>query len=117
LWVETILFIVNTVSEVKIGNVSMLTEFEPGRNYPHSFNLSTMIRYGLHARNLGRLKIFNMLCQVVHELVKAEQNTGSQSVVWHTNVSSGLYSYRLEATSNDDPSERLVKTKMMLLLR
>jgi hypothetical protein len=57
------------------------------------------------------------LGQVVKELINTEQQAGIQSVVWNANVSSGLYFYRLEATSLDNPSKRFVETKKMLLLR
>jgi hypothetical protein len=64
-----------------------------------------------------QLVVYNVLGQVVSNLVNAEQPAGIQSVVWNANVSSGLYFYRLEATSKDDPSNRFVETKKMLLLK
>ena len=60
---------------------------------------------------------FNMLGQVVGELVNAEQQAGIQSVVWDANVASGLYFYKIEATSLDNPSKRFMETKKMLLVR
>jgi hypothetical protein len=61
--------------------------------------------------------IYNILGQVVKELINAEEQAGYQSVVWIANVSSGLYFYRIEATSKEDPSKRFIETKKMLLLR
>ena len=87
------------------------------QNYPNPYNPSTTIQYGLPARSSVRLIIYNILGQVVKELINTEQQAGIQSVVWNANVSSGLYFYRLEATSLDNPSKRFVETKKMLLLR
>jgi hypothetical protein len=93
------------------------TVFSLGQNYPNPFNPSTTIQYGLPARSSVRLVIYNILGQVVKELVNAEQQAGYQTVVWNANVSSGLYFYRLEGTSLDDQSKKFVDTKKMLLLR
>jgi photosystem II stability/assembly factor-like uncharacterized protein len=87
------------------------------QNYPNPFNPSTTIQYGLPILSSARLIIYNMLGQIVSELVNTEQQAGYQSVVWNANVSSGLYFYRLEATSLDDPTKRFVETKKMLLLK
>jgi hypothetical protein len=93
------------------------TIYSLAQNFPNPFNPSTTFRYGLPARSSVRLVIYNVLGQVVKELVNTEQQAGIQSVVWNANVSSGLYFYRLEAISNDDPSKRFVETKKMLLVK
>ena len=58
-----------------------------------------------------------MLGQVVKELINTEQQAGIQSVVWNANVASGMYFYRLEAASMDNPGEHFIETKKMLLLK
>lgn len=93
------------------------TEFCLSQNYPNPFNPSTTIQYGLPAQSSVRLVIYNVLGQVVKELINTEQQAGYQSAVWNANVSSGMYFYRIEATSKDDPSKRFVETKKMLLLK
>jgi hypothetical protein len=98
-------------------DISAPAEFALGQNYPNPFNPSTTIQYVLPTRSTVRLVIYNILGQVVKELVNTEQQAGYQSVVWNANVSSGLYFYRLEATSKDDPSKRFDETKKMILLR
>jgi hypothetical protein len=87
------------------------------QNFPNPFNPSTSIQYGLPARSSVRLVIYNVLGQAVKELINTEQQVGIQSVTWNANVSSGLYFYRLEAASIDNPGKRFVETKKMLLLR
>jgi hypothetical protein len=93
------------------------TVFSLAQNYPNPFNPSTTIQYGLPARSAVRLIIYNILGQVVKELINAEQQAGYQSVVWNANISSGLYFYKIEAVSLDDPSKRFVETKKLVLLR
>jgi CubicO group peptidase (beta-lactamase class C family) len=93
------------------------SQFLLEQNYPNPFNPSTSIQYELPSRSTVRLVIYNVLGQVVGELVNAEQRAGTQSVVWNANVSSGLYFYRLEAVSLDNPGKRFVETKKMLFMK
>ena len=91
--------------------------FSLDQNYPNPFNPSTTIQYGLPSRSAVRIVIYDVLGRTVSDLVNTEQQAGIQSAVWNANASSGLYFYRLEATSKDDPSKRFVETKKMLLLK
>jgi sugar lactone lactonase YvrE len=103
---------VENISQGVIPNSYSLNQ-----NYPNPYNPLTTIEYGLPARSTIRLVIYNVLGQVVKELINSEQQAGVQTVVWNANVSSGIYFYRLEATSLDSPSKRFVETKKMLLLK
>jgi hypothetical protein len=105
------------ITSVESRSTNFSTHFSLAQNYPNPFNPSTTIQYELPAQSTIRLVIYNVLGQVVKEIVNTEQQPGIQSVVWNTNVSSGLYFYRLEATSKDNPSKRFVETKKMLLLK
>jgi outer membrane protein assembly factor BamB len=105
------------VHEGKNTDNGIINSYHLYQNFPNPFNPSTTIRYALPYQSRVRIRIFNALGQVVTELANNEQGIGYQSVVWNANVSSGLYLYRLEATSLDNPSKRLVETKKMLLLR
>ncbi len=91
--------------------------FQLFQNYPNPFNPSTTIQYALPTRSKVRLRIYNVLGQVVTDLINTEQSEGWNQAVWNANVSSGLYFYRIEATSLDNPSKRFIETKKMLLLR
>jgi hypothetical protein len=102
---------------VKDERADPIRQYRLFQNYPNPFNPSTTIQYGLPARSTVRLVIYNVLGQVVSDLVNTEQSAGWNQVVWNANVSSGIYFYRLEATSLDNPSKRFVETKKMLLLR
>ncbi|HAP36519.1 MAG TPA: hypothetical protein DCQ28_11470 [Bacteroidetes bacterium] len=63
------------------------------------------------------LRIYNILGQLMEELVNTEQSTGWHETTWIANVSSGLYFYRIEAVSTLDPNKRFTQLKKMLLLK
>ena len=69
------------------------------------------------SRSLVHIQVFNVLVQNVAELVNAEQSAGHQTIVWDANTASGIYFYRIEATDIDNPNNRFVGTKRMILLK
>jgi hypothetical protein len=91
--------------------------FVLGQNYPNPFNPSTTIRYNLPNRSTVRLVITNMLGQEVALLQDGEEEAGLHDVEWHANVASGVYFYRINATSVSDPNNSFVQVKKMLLVR
>jgi hypothetical protein len=111
-------FVQSSTTGINDGEKDLtLKKFSLSQNFPNPYNPSTTIHYGLPVRSSVRLTIYNMLGQRVSELVNAEQDAGFQSVVWNASVASGLYFYRLEATTLNDPNKHFVDTKKMLLLR
>jgi len=87
------------------------------QNYPNPFNPSTTIQYSLPKNSLVRIQIYNVLGQMVAELVNSEQASGYQSAVWNAKVASGMYFYRMEATDINNQNNRFVDIKKMLLLK
>ena len=55
-------------------------KYSLSQNYPNPFNPATTIRYGLPARSVVRVAIYNVLGQVVSELVNGEQDAGYYDV-------------------------------------
>ena len=81
------------------------------QNYPNPFNPSTTIRYGLPQKSAVQLTIFNTLGQQVATIVQGEQEAGNHEVRFDgSNLSSGVYFYRLQAGE-------FVQTRKLLLLR
>jgi hypothetical protein len=93
------------------------TTFIVEQNYPNPFNPSTTIRYSLPSSANVKLSVYDVLGRAIGTLVNGEQSAGWKEARWNANVSSGLYFYRLEATSLSDPSKQFVATRKMLLLR
>jgi deoxyribonuclease-1 len=80
-------------------------------NYPNPFNPATTIRYVNPTQVHVTLQIFNVLGEEVARLVDNILPPGEHAVVWTaTDVSSGVYIYRLTAGS-------VVKTRRMVLLK
>ncbi len=91
--------------------------FSLTQNFPNPFNPSTTISYAVPSRSRVTLYIINTLGQRVATLVEGEKEVGYYQVEWSPNVASGIYFYRIEATSLDDPNKRFVDVKKLLLLK
>ena len=71
--------------------------FSLEQNYPNPFNPSTTIEYALDAPGYVELAVYNMAGMQVATLVREHQTAGRHTVVWHSDVPSGTYLYRLVA--------------------
>ena len=93
-------------------------EFALEQNYPNPFNPTTTLRYDLPTDSKVTLKIFNVLGQTVATLTDGIVSAGYQSAEWNaTNVASGVYFYRIEATSVTNPSKIFTQVKKMVLMK
>ncbi|HTR81891.1 MAG TPA: LamG-like jellyroll fold domain-containing protein [Bacteroidota bacterium] len=92
-------------------------DFELLSNYPNPFNPSTTIRFGIPERSFVKIEIFNILGQRVAAILNGEVEAGYYQKEWQANSASGVYFYRIEATSLSDPSKRFVAAKKMLLVK
>ena len=89
-----------------------------GPRHPNPFNPTTTIKYQLPVSSKVHLKVYNLLGQVLATLVDGVQQAGYQSVEWNTSdFASGIYFYRLDATSIADPSRTITQMKKALLLK
>jgi hypothetical protein len=72
-------------------------------NSPNPFNPATEIRWDLAERGAVRLEVYNVSGRLVRTLAKGVWDAGSHTVTWDgrdeegTEVSSGVYFYRLQA--------------------
>ncbi len=81
------------------------------QNYPNPFNPLTMISFEVPSKMLVSLKIYDMLGREVKTIVNDLRNAGKYSVAFDgTNLSSGVYFYKLTAGSFTD-------TKRMILVK
>jgi len=68
------------------------------QNYPNPFNPITTIAYVLPEKSHVNLTVYNMLGREVSVLVDGFRNSGFQEVIFDaSNLSSGIYLYRLQA--------------------
>ena len=87
------------------------TEFSLSQNYPNPFNPATEINFSLPEASHVKLEIFNIMGQKVAVPVNKYLEAGHHSVAWDgSNLSSGVYFYRIQAGD-------VVDTKKMVLLK
>ena len=95
---------------------NILTEFKLNQNYPNPFNPVTNILYNLLEDGFVKITVFDILGNVIKQLVHEVQNSGYKSIQWNaTNnqgepVSAGVYFYSIEAGE-------FRQTKKMILLK
>jgi hypothetical protein len=112
--------IVNLVTPDVDENV-IPEEYALLQNYPNPFNPSTMIEFSIPKNSNVRLTVYNLLGQVVSELVNQEISSGKYSVVWNgedrngLKVSSGVYLYKMQATGTN--GKEFQQTRKMVLLK
>jgi hypothetical protein len=72
------------------------------QNYPNPFNPGTMIKFSLAADSKVSLTVFDVLGQEVSNLISSNLAAGSHEVNFNaSNINSGVYFYRLDATGVD----------------
>lgn len=76
-------------------------DFQLQQNYPNPFNPETRIDYSISNDQKVSLKVFDLLGNVVDELVNEFQVAGNYSKIFNANkLSSGVYYYQLTAGNN-----------------
>lgn len=84
--------------------------------YPNPFNPSTKIRYGLPERSRVRLEVYNMLGNVVADLVSGERTRGFYEIVWLAEgLPTGVYLVRLQSESLESNKTFLGSRKVVLV--
>ncbi|MDP1995238.1 MAG: T9SS type A sorting domain-containing protein, partial [Ignavibacteria bacterium] len=80
-------------------------------NYPNPFNPETNISFYLNRKNSVKLKIFDMLGNLIETLVDKELQAGKHSYKFvTTKYSSGIYFYQLQ-------TESFSQVRKMILLK
>ena len=90
--------------------------FRLNQNYPNPFNPTTNLSYELSADSYVTITVYDLLGNVVRNLVSEYQSSGLKSVQWDAtneqgqSVAAGVYLYRIESGS-------FTSTKKMILLK
>ena len=105
-----------TTTDVRPESGLTTQEFVLMQNYPNPFNPKTVIEYrissGLRSMVHVKLTVFNVQGQQVRELVDQIQPPGVYRVTFDaSNLSSGIYFYRLSTNSGFVQSKKMVLIK------
>jgi len=94
----------------------LVNQFHLYQNYPNPFNPITNIKFSIPSPSDLKLSIYNVMGQLVRELVNEYKTVGHHTVKWDglndkgLKVSSGIYFYNIQTSS-------FTKTKKMILLK
>jgi len=107
-----ILFTGNLLTDAEdILNLSIPDRYELQQNYPNPFNPATKIEYAIPEEGFVNLTVYNVIGQVVKEIVNEYKRAGYYEVTFNANnLGSGFYLYRIT-------SGKFNATKKMLLLK
>lgn len=101
---------INIVTSVE-DEIEIPAHFTLSQNYPNPFNPATIIKVAIPVTQEIQLDVFNVLGEKVRTLYNGFANAGILTVEFNaSNLSSGVYFYRLKTNNYSD-------TKKMLLLR
>ncbi|MGQ9804879.1 MAG: choice-of-anchor I family protein [Chlorobiales bacterium] len=101
-------FAYSPVVEVRVAPPA---EFALEQNYPNPFNPTTTIRYQLPITSNVKLEVYDVLGKKVATVLDGRQEAGIYNYTLNaSNLSSGVYFYRLQAGS-------FIQTKKMMLVK
>jgi hypothetical protein len=115
-WVSASAYGYSINNYLSLDGENQPTLFNLHQNYPNPFNPVTTLQYDLPKDGLVNITVYDMLGNVVNNLVNANQSSGYKSIQWNaTNnqgepVSAGLYLYTIQAG-------QFRQTKKMVLLK
>lgn len=89
---------ISTTTDVNKETPSAPAEFSLGQNYPNPFNPSTTINYSVAKDGFVSLTVYNLIGSKVATLVSEYKSAGRYQVHFDaSNLSSGIYLYKLES--------------------
>ena len=98
---------VTNVSEIK----KLVQSFSLKQNYPNPFNPSTEISFELLQASPISLKIYDVVGNLVNELINSGMSAGIHKITFNANgLSAGVYYYQLQSGSD-------MQTRKMILMK
>ena len=108
---------------IKKNKEKFKNDFNLNQNYPNPFNPSTVISYQVPALSHVTLKIYDVLGKEISTLVNGEKNAGIYKAKFDarsyggSNLTTGIYFYRITIQSDILAAGTFSETKKMLLIR
>lgn len=108
---DTTVYFPNPIPTGIHNDVKVNRDFSLQQNYPNPFNPSTEIAYNVNSPGMVTLKVYDVLGNVVKELVNNWVSAGSYKVAFDaTAISSGVYYYQMRLGNN-------IETKKLILMK
>lgn len=102
------------IPQQAMPNKEKSKDYSLSQNFPNPFNPSTQISFTLKKESYVSLKVYDTSGRVVQSLLDGYKNAGQYSVTFdvsgRTNLSSGIYFYKLKTNTFED-------TKKMTLIK
>ena len=117
-WNNTIRYTYTYELVVGIKNQIISAEnFKLYDNYPNPFNPSTKIKFVLPSSSFVNLKVYDILGREVKALINEEKSAGQYEIEFKAGgeLSSGIYFFKLEASSLENKNNFVTVKKMVLL--
>ena len=90
---------------------NLIKVYSLNQNYPNPFNPVTTISYDIPTESNVTLTIYDITGRMVKALINETQQAGMKQIMWNaTDVSSGVYIYRIQAGD-------FTQTRKMILLK
>jgi hypothetical protein len=113
---ETITINNSAIEALRIEGKSVPTEFALYQNYPNPFNPTTIIKYALPLDSKVRIEVYNVLGELVEVLLDETINAGYNEIEFNaSDLSSGLYLYRIEANALAGKDHFITVKKMLVI--
>lgn len=108
---------VSSATGINSASNSLPLKYILMQNFPNPFNPSTIISYALPYESRVSLKIYDLVGRQLSELVNKVEPAGFYNINFHpANLASGIYFYRIDATSADG-QRKFSSTKKMIILK
>lgn len=92
------------------------TSYSMSQSYPNPFNPTTTLKFGLMLQSRVTLEIYDVLGRRVEVLLDETRSAGNYEINFDaTNLTSGVYFYRINAQSVN--GESFIKTMKMVLMK
>jgi hypothetical protein len=107
---------ITTITAVNDHSSTMPQNYTLYQNYPNPFNPKTSIQYAIPFESSVKIVVYNILGEVVRELVNNVQSPGYHAIDFDgSSISSGVYLYSIIAKSADGTKEFRDVKKLMLM--
>ena len=106
------------VTSVATSDPGLPPRFELFNAYPNPFNPSTTIQFAVPSQSKVTIKLFDLLGREVTTLIDEEYSPGEYELFFEAEgLTSGIYFYRIIATTSAGQTKAFVQTKKLTLLK